>query len=76
MSALVVYTRPGCHLCDQAMAQLRPLAAELGLAYAEVDIEGDDALHARYLERIPVFVLDGEEIGDYFLPEAALRARA
>jgi len=72
---LVVYTRPGCHLCAEAMARLAPLAAELGFALTEVDIERDDALHRRYLERIPVLVLDGEEIADLFVDEADLRGR-
>ena len=73
---LVVYSRPGCHLCQEAMATLTPLCAELRLPLREVDIEGDDALHKRYLERIPVLVLDGEEIADFFVDEADLRRRA
>ena len=73
---LVVYSRPGCHLCEEAMATLTPLCAELRLRLREVDIEGDDALHQRYLERIPVLVLDGEEIADFFVDEADLRRRA
>ena len=43
-------------------------------ALDEVDIEADDALHARYLERIPVIALDGEELFDYFVDEEALVA--
>jgi hypothetical protein len=41
----------------------------------EVDIESDDALLARYLERIPVVALDGDELFDLFVDEQALRAR-
>jgi glutaredoxin len=74
MRTVTVYGRPGCHLCEEALAQLRPLARELGFSLAEVDIEGDDDLHRRYLERIPVIVLDGEELFDFFLDETALRA--
>lgn len=73
---LLVYARPGCHLCEEALATLVPLAAELGLSLVEIDIEGDDELHRRYLERIPVLVLDGEEIADFFVDEADLRRRA
>jgi Glutaredoxin-like domain (DUF836) len=47
----------------------------IGHPYEEVDIEQDDALHTRYLERIPVVALDGEELFDFFVDEAALRAR-
>ena len=50
-------------------------ARETPFALDEVDIEADDALHARYLERIPVVALDGEELFDYFVDEATLAAR-
>ena len=71
---VTLYGRPGCHLCDDARVHLVRLAAELGFSIDEVDIEGDDDLHARYLERIPVIALDGEELFDFFVDESALRA--
>lgn len=71
---VTVYGRPGCHLCDDAVAQLRSLADELGFSLVEVDIERDDELHRRYLERIPVIALDDRELFDFFVDEAALRA--
>ena len=40
-----------------------------------MDITGDDALHARYLERIPVVSLNGEELFEFFVDEAALEAK-
>jgi glutaredoxin len=70
---VTLYTRPGCHLCDDARARLERLRAEVPFAIHEIDIETDDALHARYLERIPVVALDGEELFDYFVDEEALR---
>jgi glutaredoxin len=78
MSAVVtltLYGRSGCHLCDDARAQLLALRAELGFDLVERDIERDDDLHRRYLERIPVVVLDGEELFDFFVDEAVLRDR-
>ena len=66
---LVLYGRPGCHLCDDARAVL----ARIGEPFAEVDITTNDALHAAYLERIPVVALDGEELFDFFVDEPALR---
>ncbi|MGK2936893.1 MAG: glutaredoxin family protein [Solirubrobacteraceae bacterium] len=71
---VTMYGRPGCHLCDDARTQLIGLAAELGFSIEEIDIEGDDDLHVRYLERIPVIALDGEELFDFFVDERALRA--
>ena len=72
---IVLYGRDGCHLCDDARAALQRVQAQVPFALTEVDIEGDDALHARYLERIPVVALDGEELFDYFVDEARLEAR-
>ena len=68
---LVLYGRPGCHLCDEA----RGVLERVGHPFEEVDIEGDDALLRRYLERIPVVALDGEELYDFFVDEHDLRAR-
>ena len=71
MSRLVLYGRPGCHLCDEA----RMVLERVGADFDEVDIEGDDALHRAYLERIPVVTLDGEELYDFFVDEQDLRRR-
>ena len=59
---VTVYVRPGCHLCDVALGDLRELRAQQGFSLDVVDIESDDALHTRYLERIPVIALDGREL--------------
>jgi glutaredoxin len=69
---VTLYSRPGCHLCDDARAALRRVQAQAPFALEEVDIETDDALHARYLERIPVIALDGEELFDFFVDEETL----
>lgn len=75
MSTVTLYGRPGCHLCDEARAVLQRLRARFGFALEEVDITTDDALHRRYLERIPVIALDGEELFDFFVDEAVLADR-
>jgi glutaredoxin len=75
MRTVTLYTRPGCHLCDDARAALERVQARTPFTLVELDIERDDALHARYLERIPVVALDGEEIFDYFVDEDALARR-
>jgi glutaredoxin len=75
-SPLVLYGRPDCHLCDEARAALERLQAEgLSFVLEEVDIESDDALLRRYLERIPVVELDGEIVSELGLDADALRAR-
>ena len=75
MSVVTVYSRPGCHLCDEAIATLRRLQRELGFGLAERDIDADEALQRAYFERVPVIALDGEELSDFFVDEAALRER-
>jgi glutaredoxin len=72
---VTLYSRPGCHLCDEAREALARVREQAAFALEEVDIESDDALHVRYLERIPVVALDGEELFDYFVDEAALVRR-
>jgi glutaredoxin len=68
---LVLYSRPGCHLCDDA----RVVLERIGEPFDEIDIETDDDLHRRYLERIPVITLDGQELYDFFVDEQDLRRR-
>ena len=72
---ITLYGREGCHLCDDARATLVALRGELGFELVERDIEADDDLLRRYLERIPVVCLDGEELFDYFVDEGVLRDR-
>ena len=67
---IVIYGKPGCHLCDDARAVLE----RVGAPFEEIDITTDDALHAAYLERIPVITIDGRERFEFFVDEAALRA--
>ena len=71
MARLVLYSRPGCHLCDDA----RVVLGRIGEPFDEVDIDSDDELFKRYLERIPVVALDGEELYDFFVDEQDLRRR-
>jgi glutaredoxin len=72
MRTVTLYGRPGCHLCDEARDALRQIQATRPFVLQEVDIETDDALFMRYLERIPVIALDGEELSDHFVDEEAL----
>jgi glutaredoxin len=75
MSEVVVYSRPDCHLCAEAMEQLRALQAELGFGLRELDIDRSPELQRAYFERIPVIALDGEELFDYVVDEPVLRER-
>ena len=57
---LVLVTRQGCHLCDQALALLRELGHEPQLA----DVETDDELFRLYDWRVPVILADGVIVGE------------
>jgi glutaredoxin len=57
MAQIVLYTRAGCHLCDDAAALLR----RHGLGFASVDIDADAALRQRYDTCVPVVTIDGKE---------------
>ncbi|HEY4280020.1 MAG TPA: glutaredoxin family protein [Conexibacter sp.] len=70
---VVLYSRPGCHLCDDARAIIEQVRAEQPFALQERDIEQDDALHRAYLERIPVVTLDGAEAFELFVDADELR---
>jgi glutaredoxin len=72
---ITVYSKPGCHLCVEAIAALEGLRGELGFELAEVDITRDDELHRAHFERIPVILLDGDEVSEYFVNEDVLRER-
>jgi c-di-GMP-related signal transduction protein len=76
MADVVVYSRPGCHLCEEALEQLVALHGE-GYRFNlhEVDIESNDLLLRRYLERIPVVEVDGVEVSELILDRAAVKAR-
>ena len=62
---LVVYSREGCHLCDVALEVLADRSDDLGYEVEVIDIESDDRLMLRYLERIPVVECDGEVWFEY-----------
>ena len=72
---VTLYGRPGCHLCDDARVALERVRAEVPFELEERDITQDDALHRAYLVRIPVVCVDGEELFEYHVDEAVLRAR-
>jgi glutaredoxin len=76
MPDVVVYSRPGCHLCEEAFARIVALHEE-GFRFNlhEVDIESNELLLRRYLEKIPVVEVDGIVVSELLLDEAGLKAR-
>lgn len=80
MAVITVFSRRGCHLCEEAEAVVARVVGEAargsGPAHAVevVDIDGDPLLVDRYTVRVPVVAVDGVEIAQYQLDPAALRA--
>jgi len=56
-----LYSRPGCHLCDDARVVIAAVCAELGETFEEVSIDDDPALCERFGEEIPVTFVDGRQ---------------
>jgi glutaredoxin len=73
---VLVYSRPECHLCEKAIERLVGLHDE-GYRFElhEVDIESNELLLRRHLERIPVIEIDGIVASELVYDDAAVRAR-
>ncbi|MFL6157349.1 MAG: glutaredoxin family protein [Marmoricola sp.] len=69
-----LYTKPGCHLCDDARAVVERVCAEVGASYDEVDITTDPALVRLYGEQIPVTFVDGAQHDFWRVEEQRLRS--
>jgi glutaredoxin len=70
---VTLITRAGCHLCQDAEQLLRRLAAELGFAYREVDVDASSVLRDEYSDRVPVILVDGKEHGYWRVEEFRFR---
>lgn len=72
---VILYTREGCCLCEEAREVLLRVRAQHEFILEERDIEADDALLRAYLERIPVVTIDGVEAFEFFVDESELAQR-
>lgn len=61
MPEVLLYSRPGCGLCDEAREVILAARARVPFDLREVDVSGDDALELEYGIRIPVVLIDGVE---------------
>jgi glutaredoxin len=75
MPTITVYSKPDCHLCEDAMRLLEAMRTSLGFDLQEVDITSADDLLRTYFDRIPVVSMDGEELCEYFVDEPLVRER-
>jgi hypothetical protein len=69
-----LYSRPGCHLCEDARVVIASVCAELGEEFIELSILDDAELLARYSEEIPVTLVDGRQHDFWRVDSSRLRA--
>lgn len=62
---VTLYTRPGCHLCEEAKAAIAPLLSEFGASLCEVNIEKDAVLEERYGRDIPVIFIGARKVAKH-----------
>ena len=74
VTALILYTRPGCHLCDDMKATIQRVARASPdpIAIEEIDISSDPELERRYGEEIPVLFVEGRKAAKYRITEGEL----
>ncbi len=72
---LTIYSRPGCHLCDDMKAVVKQVVRDVdeSASIDEVDISTDPALEALYGLEIPVLMIDGKKAAKYRVTEDALK---
>ncbi len=72
---ITLYTREGCHLCDEAKAIITPLLPEVGAKLREVDIDDDPILRARYTDDVPVIFVGSQFFAKHRVDPALLRRK-
>jgi hypothetical protein len=70
--ALTLYSRPGCHLCDEMKAVVRRTGETIPLKLEELDISSDPQLEAQYGLEIPVLLVNGRKAAKYRVTEPEL----
>ena len=71
---VTLYSRPDCHLCDDARAVIESVCAELGESYDEVSIDDDPELRERFTDEVPVTFVDGKQHDFWRVSPDRLRA--
>jgi len=70
---VTLYTRPGCHLCEEAKAQIAPLLQEFGARLTEINIDEDPDLRARYDYDVPVIFLGARKAAKHSIDPVQFR---
>jgi glutaredoxin len=70
---VTIYSRPGCHLCEEAKAQIAPLLKEFGARLTEINIDEDPELRARYDYDVPVIFLGARKAAKHRIDAVQFR---
>ncbi|MEI2670168.1 MAG: glutaredoxin family protein [Nocardioidaceae bacterium] len=70
---VLLYGKPGCHLCDDALVTIKRVCDDLAVGFRQVDISQDANLMNEYGEQIPVTFVDGRQHDYWRVDEARLR---
>ncbi len=62
---VTLYSRPGCHLCDEAKAQIEPVLRQFGARLTQINIDDDEQLRERYGHDIPVIFLGARKVAKH-----------
>jgi glutaredoxin len=69
---VTLYTRAGCHLCDDAKQAIESARRRTAFDYEEFDIDSDPQLRQLYNEEVPVIAIDGKKAFKYRVTSAEL----
>jgi glutaredoxin len=72
---LRIYSRPGCHLCEDMKRVASAIGEEFDCTIEEIDISSDDALESRFGTEIPVLFINGRKAFKYTVSPSELRRR-
>jgi glutaredoxin len=70
---VILYTRPGCHLCEEAKRAIEQAGCEEAYDLTEINIESSEQLLDEYRNDIPIIVIDGVEAFRHRLNSAEFR---
>ena len=72
---VAIYSRPDCHLCEEAKAVVERVRAEVAFTLEEINIDEDPNLRAQFTNDVPVVFINGRKAFKYRVEEAALLKR-
>jgi glutaredoxin len=75
LTRVILYGKPGCHLCEEAREVVMSVRLDREFDLVEVDVSLDPGLNRKYGERIPVIAVNDEDAFEYFVDRQGLEDR-